>query len=92
MEILWGGGSGGGDGFWQGKDALAVLDEVIEEHFGGKAGEGRSKAALVEVVKGMMEEKMENMEPSPEWLPEALRVRTSIRLVGESSDLVASIS
>jgi hypothetical protein len=55
-----------------------VLDDVIEEHFSGRAQDGRSKAALVEVVKGVMEEKMENLEPSPEWLPEALRVRTEI--------------
>jgi hypothetical protein len=59
----------------QGEEALAALDELIEEHFGGKAAEGRSKAALVEVVKGVMEERMENLEPSPEWLSEALRVR-----------------
>jgi hypothetical protein len=62
----------------QGEEALAVLDDVIEEHFGGTAGNGKSKAALVEVVKGVMEEKLENLEPSPEWLPEALRVRTEL--------------
>jgi hypothetical protein len=64
---------------------MGVLDAVIEEHFGGTAGNGKSKAALVEVVKGVMEEKMENLEPSPEWLPEALKVRTE---TSWSTDLV----
>jgi hypothetical protein len=32
------------------------------------------REALEEVVRSMLEEKLENLEPSAGWLPEALRV------------------
>jgi hypothetical protein len=48
---------------------------AIEEHL-GKAGvtQPMGREAMEALVTAIVEEKLENLDPSPEWLPDALRV------------------
>jgi hypothetical protein len=52
---------------------------VIEEYL-GKAGitKPMGREAMEALVKAIVEEKLENLDPSPEWLPDALRVSNGL--------------